>query len=106
MLANQPDEVIKLFSKARAKAYLTAGWVDINAPLEQSTERSLLHLASKNDNIKLVNWALEHGADPGVRDTKGKKPIDVISLLLCCIRAWLLQTACVLSLAFINAWFL
>ncbi|KAJ3048123.1 hypothetical protein HK097_010861, partial [Rhizophlyctis rosea] len=72
------QSVITLFnSDPRASAYLSMGWIDINAPLDPTTEQSILHFAAKADNIELVDWALRHGADPGVKDKKGKKPVEV-----------------------------
>lgn len=72
------DAVIYLFdTDDRASAYLTMGWIDINAPLDPTTEQSILHFAAKADHVALVDWALSHGADPGVKDKKGKKPAEV-----------------------------
>lgn len=62
---------------ARANAYLSMGWIDINAPVDSETEHSFLHFAAKADDVGLVNWALARGADPGVKDRKGKKPAEV-----------------------------
>jgi hypothetical protein len=56
---------------------LIKGWIDINGSLEAQTERSLLHLAAKTDNLELIAWGLKHGADPNVKDLKGRKPSDL-----------------------------
>ncbi len=61
----------------RAQSYLKLGWIDINGSLEGESERSLLHLAAKADNLELIVWALKYGADPYVTDKKGKKPIEL-----------------------------
>ncbi|KAJ3033480.1 hypothetical protein HDV00_006321 [Rhizophlyctis rosea] len=72
------SSIIDLFSTdQRAAAYLTMGWIDINAPIDPTTEQSILHFAAKADHVELVDWALSHGADPGVKDKKGKKPAEV-----------------------------
>ena len=67
-----------LFEKnERAQCYIKQGWIDINGPIEPVNERSLLHLASKCDNIELVMLALKYGADPNVSDKKGRKPAEL-----------------------------
>ncbi|KAJ3265368.1 hypothetical protein HK104_006300, partial [Borealophlyctis nickersoniae] len=76
--AGSAQAIIDLFrNDARAAAYLSLGWIDINAPIDPETERSILHVAAKLDNLDLVNWALAQGADPGVKDRKGKKPAEL-----------------------------
>jgi hypothetical protein len=68
----------KLFEESqRGQAYLKLGWVDINGPLESQTERSLLHLAAKNESLELIAWGLKYGADPNVKDLKGRKPSEL-----------------------------
>ncbi|KAI8817986.1 Oxysterol-binding protein-domain-containing protein [Fimicolochytrium jonesii] len=70
--------VMETFQKSpRAEAYLSMGWIDINGPIDSDKELSLLHFAAQADDIELVEWALRHGADPGVKDRKGKKPVDL-----------------------------
>ncbi|KAJ3182224.1 hypothetical protein HDU85_003266 [Gaertneriomyces sp. JEL0708] len=70
--------IIDLFNAdPRANAYLARGWFDINAPIDTEAEMSILHFAAKADDIVLVNWCLAKGADPGVKDRKGKKPVDL-----------------------------
>ncbi|KAJ3140607.1 hypothetical protein HDU90_007909 [Geranomyces variabilis] len=61
----------------RAQAYLTLGWIGINDPINVDTEQSFLHFAARSDNVMLVDWALENGADPAVKDRKGRKPSDL-----------------------------
>ncbi|KAI8906381.1 Oxysterol-binding protein-domain-containing protein [Gorgonomyces haynaldii] len=61
----------------RTRSYLSLGWIDINAPIQKDTERALLHLVAKLDNLELVDFLLKQGADPNVKDSKGKKPVDV-----------------------------
>jgi hypothetical protein len=65
-------------SNLRAKCYLKEGWIDINASLDEKNERSILHLAAKSDNAELVVWCLKYGADPNVKDNKGKRPVDLV----------------------------
>ncbi|KAJ3160844.1 hypothetical protein HDU86_008204 [Geranomyces michiganensis] len=60
----------------RAQAYLKLGWIGINDPINADTEQSFLHFAARSDNLMLVDWALENGADPAVKDRKGRKPSD------------------------------
>ncbi|TPX66348.1 hypothetical protein SpCBS45565_g04523 [Spizellomyces sp. 'palustris'] len=75
---NATQAAIDVFKNdARANAYLSMGWIDINAPIDPETEHSFLHFAAKADDVQLLNWALERGADPGVKDRKGKKPVDL-----------------------------
>ncbi|KAJ3000943.1 hypothetical protein HDV02_000012 [Globomyces sp. JEL0801] len=64
----------------RAQEYLKLGWVDINASLNATSDRSLLHLAAKADNLELVVWAIKYGADPNVKDGKGRKPIELAKM--------------------------
>jgi hypothetical protein len=64
-------------SNVRAKSYLKEGWIDINASLDEKNERSILHLAAKSENAELVVWCLKFGADPNVKDNKGKRPVDL-----------------------------
>ncbi|KAI9098624.1 Oxysterol-binding protein-domain-containing protein [Phlyctochytrium arcticum] len=78
--SQSPRAVIDRFeSDPRTKAYLAMGWIDINAPVDTDSEHALLHFAARADDLELVNWALERGADPGVKDRKGKKPVDLTS---------------------------
>lgn len=42
------------------------------------TEHGFLHFATKNDDADLLTWALAKGADPNVKDKKGKKPIELL----------------------------
>lgn len=53
------------------------GWIDINAPIDAVTEHGLLHFAVLADDAVLLEWALNKGADPKVKDKKGKKPVEV-----------------------------
>ncbi|KAJ3321033.1 hypothetical protein HDV06_004692 [Boothiomyces sp. JEL0866] len=77
-VCNDHQGIEELFANSeRAKGYLKLGWIDINASIEPSTERSLLHVAAKSDNLEMVVWALKFGADPNVMDKKGKKPFDL-----------------------------
>ncbi|OJZ84824.1 hypothetical protein ASPFODRAFT_62699 [Aspergillus luchuensis CBS 106.47] len=39
-----------------------------------------LHAASYQGNLPAVKWLLEHGADPGVEDAQGSKPLDLAAL--------------------------
>ncbi|PWY65919.1 ankyrin [Aspergillus eucalypticola CBS 122712] len=39
-----------------------------------------LHAASYQGNLPAVNWLLEHGANPGVEDAQGNKPLDLAAL--------------------------
>ncbi|GLB00254.1 hypothetical protein AtubIFM57143_009300 [Aspergillus tubingensis] len=39
-----------------------------------------LHAASYQGNLPAVNWLLEHGANPGVEDAQGSKPLDLAAL--------------------------
>ncbi|KAL2911287.1 hypothetical protein HK105_209244 [Polyrhizophydium stewartii] len=74
---NESQSIIELFAtNERARSYLALGTIDINAPIDDS-ERSILHYAAKADDLALVNWALSQGADPNVKDSKGKKPIEL-----------------------------
>ncbi|KAJ3005149.1 hypothetical protein HKX48_000843, partial [Thoreauomyces humboldtii] len=78
LVSDEPQRVIDIFSKdPRAGAYLSIGWIGINDPIDPDTEQSILHFAAKADNMALVDWALSNGADPGVKDKKGRKPIDL-----------------------------
>jgi ankyrin repeat protein len=67
----------KLFEEnQRAKSYLKQGWIDINGSIGPNGD-SVLHLAAFKNNIELVCWALKYGADPDVKNSKDKKPIDL-----------------------------
>ncbi|KAI8907712.1 Oxysterol-binding protein-domain-containing protein [Powellomyces hirtus] len=61
----------------RASAYLALGWIGINDPIDPDSEQSFLHFAAKADHLTLVEWALQNGADPAVKDRKGRKPADL-----------------------------
>ena len=77
-ICNDFQRVEILFDQnERALSYLNSGWIDINGPLEGQRERSLLHIAAKLESLELVSWGLKHGADPNVKDLKGKKPYDL-----------------------------
>ncbi|PYH73166.1 ankyrin repeat domain-containing protein [Aspergillus vadensis CBS 113365] len=39
-----------------------------------------LHAGSYQGNLPAVNWLLEHGANPGVEDAQGSKPLDLAAL--------------------------
>ena len=72
----------ELFSHSRTRAYMSLGWIDINAPIEKDTEGSLLHIVAKRENGDLVDFLLKQGADPNVKDLKQRKPADVSSVHL------------------------
>ncbi|TPX42136.1 hypothetical protein SeLEV6574_g05746 [Synchytrium endobioticum] len=79
-IAELPDAqaVLKLFApQTRAYSYLKAGWIDINGPLGPEDEQSLLHIAARIDDMQLVEWCSRNGADPKVKDKRGKTPADV-----------------------------
>lgn len=63
----------------RTRSYLANGWIDLNVSIDPtgSQQLSLLHLASKNNNLPLVDFLLKLGADPDVKDANGKKPLDL-----------------------------
>ena len=71
--------VIDLFDhNDRARSYLlNMGWIDINAPIDLTTDGCILHYAAKKDDLALVEWALSLGADPNVKDRRGKKPTEL-----------------------------
>ena len=69
--------IIYFDTHERANAYLKIGWFDINLPIDSSTEEAILHYSAKWDDAELLNWALQNGADPNVKDKKGKKPFVV-----------------------------
>ena len=75
LLFDQNDRALSYLHQGDTSSNL--GWIDINGSLEAQTERSLLHLAAKLDNLELIAWGLKHGADPNVKDLKGKKPVDL-----------------------------
>ncbi|KAH6586997.1 hypothetical protein BASA50_000046 [Batrachochytrium salamandrivorans] len=78
LFSGMSKPVIDLFaSNDRARSYLSLGWIDINAPIDTATDRSILHFAAKMDDLTLVNWTLSQGADPNVKDKKEKKPLDL-----------------------------
>ncbi|KAJ8327421.1 hypothetical protein QVD99_008036 [Batrachochytrium dendrobatidis] len=78
LLNGKSQCVIDLFmNNDRARSYLALGWIDINAPIDTTTDQSILHFAAKNDDLILINWTLSQGADPNVKDKKGKKPLDL-----------------------------
>ncbi|KAJ3088393.1 hypothetical protein HK102_008853 [Quaeritorhiza haematococci] len=81
-LASQSTKsVVDYFANnRRANSYLQAGWVDINSPIDPKTEQGILHFAAKAEDMMLMDWALERGADPEIKDKKGKKPLDVQSV--------------------------
>jgi ankyrin repeat protein len=75
------NDIISFFNgPSRANSYLNIGWFDINGPVDDNTENSLLHYAAIWESDPLMTWCLKNGADPNVRNKKGKKPIDVPSI--------------------------
>jgi serine/threonine-protein phosphatase 6 regulatory ankyrin repeat subunit A len=49
---------------------------NINAVSESGTA---LHIACRSGNMKLVNFLLDHGADPALLDSKGASPLNICS---------------------------
>ncbi|KAJ3321942.1 hypothetical protein HDU76_013991, partial [Blyttiomyces sp. JEL0837] len=75
-----PTAIIDHFARdARAMGYLVAGRFDINTIIETYNMSTLLHFAACEDSLALVEWALSHGADPDIKDRKGRKAIDLVS---------------------------
>ncbi|KAJ3096599.1 hypothetical protein HDU97_005751 [Phlyctochytrium planicorne] len=64
----------------RLNGYVAAGYIDINAPLDAQSLITLLHYAAREDSAELVDWCVSKGADPEIKDKKGRKPIDPIIL--------------------------
>jgi hypothetical protein len=64
------------FDAEKANYYLSAG-ADINALNEQMDDQTMLILAIKSfAKPEVVQWLLAHGADPSIRDAKGKTALD------------------------------
>lgn len=64
------------FDAEKANHYLSAG-ADINARNEQLDDQTMLILAIKSfAKPEVVQWLLAHGADPSIRDAKGKTALD------------------------------
>jgi hypothetical protein len=64
------------FDAEKANYYLSAG-ADINARNEQLDDQTMLILAIKSfAKPEVVQWLLAHGADPSIRDFKGKTALD------------------------------
>ncbi|KAI8847177.1 hypothetical protein BC829DRAFT_249973 [Chytridium lagenaria] len=62
----------------RVQGYYNARLIDINSPLDSLSDATLLHYAAKEDSAELVEWCLRKGADPEIKDRKGRKPIDLL----------------------------
>ncbi len=64
------------FDAEKANYYLSAG-ADINARNEAMDDQTILILAIKSfAKPEVVQWLLAHGADPSIRDAKGKTALD------------------------------
>lgn len=68
-----------LTSTPRIRAHLTLGWIDINAPFESEKKQSMLHIFAHLESFEVVDFLLKIGADPDIKDVRGKKPIDTTS---------------------------
>ncbi|KAJ3219695.1 hypothetical protein HDU67_010057 [Dinochytrium kinnereticum] len=62
----------------RVQAYFSCGLMDINAPLDPTTDATILHFAAREDSSELVEWCLRKGADPEIKDRKGRRPVDLL----------------------------
>ncbi|KTC83586.1 ankyrin repeat domain-containing protein [Legionella cincinnatiensis] len=52
--------------------------IDLNKPSNDSKQYSPLHTAARRGLPLVVDWLLEHGADPMVKDTANKIPIHYV----------------------------
>ncbi|CAI4058377.1 hypothetical protein N7582_001092 [Saccharomyces uvarum] len=51
--------------------------LDING-IDPETGKTLLYEYSKNKDIEMCQWLLEHGAEATIKDAKGRSPLDLV----------------------------